>query len=129
MLRLAAACTRRLSTVTVVRDDARKLVKASVEFAGRRLALEQGRIAPLADSAVLATYGDTSMLVTAVSPMLIEGDLGDGLPLSVDYREMSFAAGMIPGSFTRRESKYGRVGGCSTVLCVVLPAPQEELQR
>jgi hypothetical protein len=89
----------------ITRDD-RGVVTAVAEVAGRRLTLQHGKVAPLADCAVMATYGDTSMLVTAVSPMLIEGP-PDGLPLTVDYREMWFASGIIPGSFNRKEKYVG----------------------
>ncbi len=91
----------RAPAATVTQNE-RGVVTAVTEVAGRRLTLQHGKFAPLADCAVMATYGDTSMLVTAVSPMLIEGP-PDGLPLTVDYREMWFASGIIPGSFNRKE--------------------------
>jgi polyribonucleotide nucleotidyltransferase len=75
----------------------------SMQLGGRLLSLEVGRIAPLADAAVFAQYGDTCVLVTAVSPAMPAEDAGDGLPLTVDYREKQFASGAIPSTYTRRE--------------------------
>jgi len=65
------------------------------------MSLETGRIGPLADGVVLAQYGDTSVLASVVS----EHQLGesDFLALQVEYREKSFAQGIIPQTATRRE--------------------------
>jgi len=74
------------------------------EFAGRRLSLKAHYMAEQADGAVLATYGDTVVLVTVVS--LKTGREGlDFLPLTVDYQEMTYAAGKIPGGFFKREGR------------------------
>jgi len=74
------------------------------EFAGRRLTLKARYMAEQADGAVLATYGDTVVLVTVVS--LKSGREGlDFLPLTVDYQEMTYAAGKIPGGFFKREGR------------------------
>ena len=74
----------------------------TVEVGGRILTFETGKMAAQASGAVFATYGDTGVLVTAVgSERLREGI--DFLPLTVDYMEMSYAAGRIPGGFFRRE--------------------------
>ena len=71
---------------------------------GRSLIIETGKLANQADGAVTLRYGDTMVLVTAcVSPNQREG--GDFLPLTVDYEERHYAAGKIPGSFIRRESR------------------------
>jgi len=71
---------------------------------GRSLIVETGKLANQADGAVTLRYGDTVVLVTAcVSPNPREG--GDFLPLTVDYEERHYAAGKIPGSFIRRESR------------------------
>ncbi|AEB10117.1 Polyribonucleotide nucleotidyltransferase [Desulfobacca acetoxidans DSM 11109] len=73
-----------------------------VEVGGRILAFEIDKMAAQASGAVFARYGDTGVLVTAVaSDRLREGI--DFLPLTVDYLEMSYAAGRIPGGFFRRE--------------------------
>jgi polyribonucleotide nucleotidyltransferase len=73
-----------------------------VEVGGRTLTFETGKMAAQASGAVFATYGETGVLITAVgSDRLREGI--DFLPLTVDYMEMSYAAGRIPGGFFRRE--------------------------
>ncbi len=73
-----------------------------VEVGGRILTFETGKMAAQASGAVFARYGETGVLITAVaSDRLREGI--DFLPLTVDYMEMSYAAGRIPGGFFRRE--------------------------
>jgi len=76
----------------------------SAEFAGRRISLKADYVAGQADGAILATYGDTVVLVTAVSLKTIREGV-DFLPLTVDYQEMTFAAGKIPGGFFKREGR------------------------
>ena len=73
-----------------------------VEVGGRRLRVETGELAKQASGAVLASYGDTVVLVTAVGEEKIREGI-DFLPLSVDYMEKGFAVGRIPGGFFRRE--------------------------
>lgn len=68
-----------------------------------KLILETGKLAKQANGAIMARYGDTMVLVTAVAGGLRE-DL-DFFPLSVEYREKAFAAGKIPGGFFKREGK------------------------
>ena len=78
------------------------LVQRSV--AGRTLSLETGRLAEQADGSVLVRYGDTVVLVTmCFAPEAVGGM--DFVPLTVDYEEKLYAAGKIPGSFIRRESR------------------------
>jgi polyribonucleotide nucleotidyltransferase len=75
-----------------------------IEWAGRTLVLETGRIARQADGAVLATYGETSVLATIVAAK--EERVGiDFFPLTVNYQEKTFAAGKIPGGFFKREGR------------------------
>ncbi|MBF0524873.1 MAG: polyribonucleotide nucleotidyltransferase [Deltaproteobacteria bacterium] len=74
----------------------------TVELGGRPLTIETGRLAKQASGAVLVTYGETMVLVTAVATDDIREGI-DFLPLTVDYQEMSYAAGRIPGGFFRRE--------------------------
>jgi polyribonucleotide nucleotidyltransferase len=74
------------------------------DFAGRSISLKTNYVAGQADGAVLATYGDTVVLVTAVSLKTIREGV-DFLPLTVDYQEMTFAAGKIPGGFFKREGR------------------------
>ena len=73
-------------------------------WGGRRLVLETGKIARQADGAVLATYGETTVLCTAVA--MKTGKPGqDFFPLTVNYQEKTFAAGKIPGGFFKREGR------------------------
>ncbi len=73
-------------------------------IAGRSLTIETGKLAQQADGAVTVSYGDTVVLVTAcASEKSREGV--DFVPLTVDYEERLYAAGKIPGSFIRRESR------------------------
>ncbi|MEK6603664.1 MAG: polyribonucleotide nucleotidyltransferase [Nitrospirota bacterium] len=75
-----------------------------LEVAGRVLKLETGHMAKQADGSVLATYGDTYVLATAVASPTAKKDL-DFLPLTVDYQEKAYSAGKIPGGFFRREGQ------------------------
>ncbi len=75
----------------------------SMEVAGKELSFETKRYAQQANGAVLAQYGDTSILVTATMEEPREGI--DYLPLMVNYEERVYAIGKIPGSITRREGK------------------------
>ena len=78
--------------------------KVSLEWAGRTLTLETGRVARQADGAVLATYGDTTVLATVVGQR--EAKPGqDFFPLTVNYQEKYFAAGRIPGGYFKREGR------------------------
>ena len=78
--------------------------KLEIDFAGRKLSLETGRLAKQAHGSVLATYGDTVVLATAVSQYEARPNM-DFLPLTVDYVEKTFAAGKIPGGFFKREGR------------------------
>ncbi len=75
-----------------------------MEWCGRTLTLETGRIARQADGAVLATYGETSVLC-AVTFAKSEKPGQDFFPLSVHYQEKTYAAGKIPGGFFKREGR------------------------
>jgi len=75
-----------------------------LEWGGRPLTLETGRIARQADGAVLAQYGETSVLATAVAER--EAQPGrDFFPLTVNYQEKTYAAGKIPGGYFKREGR------------------------
>jgi len=78
--------------------------KVETEIGGKRLSLETGWMAKQADGAVVARYGDTVVLSTAVASKQIRQGI-DFLPLTVDYQEKSYAVGRIPGSFFRREGR------------------------
>src|SRR3989337_2779336 len=71
---------------------------------GRRLVLETGKVARQADGAVLATYGETTVLCTAVAAKSAKPGQ-DFFPLTVNYQEKTFAAGKIPGGFFKREGR------------------------
>ena len=73
-----------------------------LDIAGRKMRLETGRMAKLADGAVLASYGDTMVLATAVSSKILKPDT-DFLPLTVNYLEKAYSAGKIPGGYFKRE--------------------------
>ena len=78
--------------------------RKSLEWGGRKLTLETGRIARQADGAVLATYGETTVLATVVAAKAPKPGL-DFFPLTVNYQEKTFAAGKIPGGFFKREGR------------------------
>ncbi|MBR2916413.1 MAG: polyribonucleotide nucleotidyltransferase, partial [Clostridia bacterium] len=74
------------------------------EVAGRKLVIENGKMAGLANGAVMVRYGDTAVMVAATaSPKPRDGI--DFFPLSIDYEEKMYAVGKIPGSFMKREGK------------------------
>ena len=83
--------------------------KYTMDLAGRPLTLEVGKLAELANAAVMVTYGETSVLccVTA-APRPRDGI--DFFPLSVDFEEKMYSVGRIPGSFNRREGRPGEKG-------------------
>src|SRR5471032_814694 len=85
-------------------SDMFKVFRKEIEWAGRKLVLEAGRIARQADGAVLATYGETVVLCTAVAQRSIKPGI-DFFPLTVNYQEKTFAAGKIPGGFFKREGR------------------------
>ena len=75
-----------------------------IDWAGRPLRLETGRIARQADGAVLASYGETTVLATVVAERAPRPGL-DFFPLTVNYQEKTYAAGKIPGGFFKREGR------------------------
>jgi len=78
--------------------------KKEIMWGGRKLTLETGRIARQADGAVLVTYGETTVLCTAVAQRTAKEGI-DFFPLTVNYQEKAFAAGKIPGGFFKREGR------------------------
>ena len=80
------------------------ITKKSIQWGGRTLTLETGRIARQADGAVLVTYGETVVLCTATAAKSPKPDI-DFFPLTVHYQEKTFAAGKIPGGFFKREGR------------------------
>jgi polyribonucleotide nucleotidyltransferase len=86
------------------------------EFAGSEVSIKTHYIAGQADGSVLVTYGETVVLVTIVSARSQREGL-DFLPLTVDYQEMTFAAGKIPGGFFKRE---GRPNEREILICRII---------
>src|SRR6185503_3271201 len=78
--------------------------REELDWGGRKLVLETGRIARQAHGAVLVTYGETSVLATVVSDATPKAGI-DFLPLTVNYQEKTFAAGKIPGGYFKREGR------------------------
>jgi polyribonucleotide nucleotidyltransferase len=78
--------------------------RKEIEWGGRPLILETGKIARQADGAVVVTYGDTIVLCTAVGVKSAKAGQ-DFFPLTVNYQEKAFAAGKIPGGFFKREGR------------------------
>ncbi|MBI37906.1 MAG: polyribonucleotide nucleotidyltransferase [Alphaproteobacteria bacterium] len=80
------------------------VVRKEIEWGGRPLVFETGRLARQADGAVVVTYGETSALCTAVGAKAPKPGM-DFFPLTVNYQEKTFAAGKIPGGFFKREGR------------------------
>lgn len=78
--------------------------KIEMEFYGRPLSIESGRLAKQASGAAVVSYGETVVLVTVVAASTPR-DGADFFPLTVDYQERTFAAGKIPGGFFKREGR------------------------
>ncbi|MCO6391489.1 polyribonucleotide nucleotidyltransferase [Aliihoeflea aestuarii] len=78
--------------------------RVEIEWGGRPLVLETGKVARQADGAVLATYGETVVLATVVSAKEPKPGF-DFFPLTVNYQEKTYAAGKIPGGFFKREGR------------------------
>ena len=74
------------------------------EIAGRKLTVETGKMAQLANGSCLVRYGETAVLVTATASAKPRDGI-DFFPLSVDFEERMYAVGRIPGSFMRREGR------------------------
>jgi polyribonucleotide nucleotidyltransferase len=80
--------------------------KVEIDFHGRPLSIEVGRLAKQASGAALVQYGETVVLTTAVASQSTRPGI-DFFPLTVDYQEKAFAAGKIPGGFFKREGRLG----------------------
>ena len=78
--------------------------RKEIEWGGRTLTLEAGKVARQADGAVIATYGETTVLCTVVGEKSAKPGI-DFFPLSVHYQERAYAAGKIPGGFFKREAR------------------------
>ena len=78
--------------------------RVQLDWGGRKLVLETGKVARQADGAVVATYGETKVLATVVAAKEPREGV-DFLPLTVDYQEKFYAAGRIPGGYFKREGR------------------------
>ena len=97
----------------------KKYLRESIKLGDKELTVEVGRVAKQADGSVIIRYGDTMLLVAAVSaPTPREGV--DFFPLTVEYRESQFAAGRIPGNYFRRE---GRPNEKEVLTCRLIDRP------
>ncbi|MBE6948621.1 MAG: polyribonucleotide nucleotidyltransferase [Ruminococcaceae bacterium] len=83
--------------------------KYSMELAGRPLTMEVGKLAELANAAVLVTYGETTVLVTCTASARPKDGI-DYFPLSVEFQEKLYAVGRIPGGYLRREGRPSERG-------------------
>src|SRR5580765_6857716 len=81
-----------------------KIHREEIEWGGRKLVLETGHMARQADGAVVATYGETVVLATAVGEREPKAGV-DFFPLTVNYQEKFYAAGKIPGGYFKREGR------------------------
>src|SRR5512133_3912421 len=96
-----------------------QVFRKELNWGGRRLVLETGKMARQADGAVLVTYGETTVLCTAVA-MKTAKPGQDFFPLTVNYQEKTFAAGKIPGGFFKRE---GRPSAKETLVSRLIDRP------
>ena len=101
----------------------KKYLKESIKLGNRELVVETGRVAKQADGSVVIKYGDTMLLVTAVSARTAKEGL-DFFPLTVEYRESSYSAGRIPGNYFRRE---GRPSEKEVLTCRLIDRPVRPL--
>lgn len=101
----------------------KKYLKESIKLGDKELIVETGKVAKQADGSVVIRYGDTMMLVTAVSMRTAKEGL-DFFPLTVEYRESSYSAGRIPGNYFRRE---GRPSEKEVLTCRLIDRPVRPL--
>jgi len=97
----------------------KKYLKESIKLGNSELIVETGKVAKQADGSVVITYGETMLLVAAVSARSAKEGL-DFFPLTVEYRENTFAAGRIPGNYFRRE---GRPSEKEVLTCRMIDRP------
>jgi polyribonucleotide nucleotidyltransferase len=101
----------------------KKHLKESIKLGDKELTVETGKVAKQADGSVVVSYGDTMVLVTAVSGHTAREGL-DFFPLTVEYRESSYSAGRIPGNYFRRE---GRPNEKEVLTCRLIDRPVRPL--
>ncbi len=101
----------------------KKYLKETIKLGDKELSVETGRVAKQADGSVIIRYGETMLLVTAVSARTAKEGL-DFFPLTVEYRESTYSAGRIPGNYFRRE---GRPNEKETLTCRLIDRPVRPL--
>ena len=101
----------------------KRYLKESIKVGDKELSIETGRVAKQADGSVIVKYGDTMVLVTAVSSNTPREGI-DFFPLTVEYRESSYSAGRIPGNYFRRE---GRPNEKEVLTCRLIDRPVRPL--
>ena len=101
----------------------KKYLKESIKLGDKEFTVETGKIAKQADGAVVVGYGETMILVTAVSAHTAKEGL-DFFPLTIEYRESTYSAGRIPGNYFRRE---GRPSEKETLTCRLIDRPVRPL--
>ncbi len=101
----------------------KKYLKESIKLGDKDLTVETGKVAKQADGSVVIRYGDTMILVTAVSGRTAKEGL-DFFPLTVEYRESTYSAGRIPGNYFRRE---GRPNEKEVLTCRMIDRPVRPL--
>ena len=97
----------------------KRYLKESIKVGDKELVVETGKVAKQADGSVVIKYGETMVLVTAVSARIAKEGL-DFFPLTVEYRESSYSAGRIPGNYFRRE---GRPSEKEVLTCRLIDRP------
>ena len=97
--------------------------KVELEWAGKKLKLETGKIARQADSSVIATYGGTTVMANVVAAKEANPDL-DFFPLTVNYQEKYYSVGKIPGGFFKREARPTEK---ETLVCRLIDRPVRPL--
>ena len=93
--------------------------KVEIEWAGKKLILETGKVARQADASVLATYGGTTVMANVVAAKKAKPDM-DFFPLTVNYQEKFYAVGKIPGGFFKREARPNEK---ETLICRLIDRP------
>src|SRR5436190_5186377 len=101
----------------------KKYLNESIKLGNKELIVETGKVAKQADGSVVIRYGDTMLLVAAVSGRTAREGL-DFFPLTVEYRESTYAAGRIPGNYFRRE---GRPSEKEVLTCRLIDRPVRPL--
>ena len=93
--------------------------KIEIDWAGKKLTLETGKVARQADASVVATYGGTTVMANVVAAKTAKPDI-DFFPLTVNYQEKFYAVGKIPGGFFKREARPTEK---ETLICRLIDRP------